>query len=716
MMKKRSASFFVLMLMSLILAGNMSAKSYKEYAEEVRRDVWAMDFLKPENRKLPAKYKNESAVILACYESLEINKKTKFAFMENNYSKAMVISKHLIREAMYINDNASLKKFSEFDYQVIDKEKMGFSVRKNYKVVVGVRVIKPDGTIKEVNSDDYVDEEGQNSSDKHQKLAVPGLAIGDVVDVFVYSDKMLADRNFDPFVFTFSEEYPMLSYKVHCVTADNMSTQYHRLNGAPDFTLSQNEDGDNVLDAEVKDVPKRDVDLWYIPARQTPTTVLTVRRGFSDVLNPPSFHKGLKANVSSSVVLDDDFWYYKQCLFNSSFPTCYMNQVNKFRKELKKSDDSDVEKAKKLYSYMVYNLYLYCGNGYSDASFIVFFESQLDKLDIKYRSGITTPVLNESIENLSTINHTSWFAALTDGKTFFFSPEGYYAAGEIYGDFQGQKAVLGTGNTKEKEETTISLPVSEAKNNCQSADLKVSLDGLNMKIHRNMKNTCAMKSMEWNDIVHFEDITNKYRTYFGETDDFMKKFSKKEAAEVEEIFRKDKASADDNYKEEIKFYHGNDAKQLEKHELVNTGFDYNNPVFEYNVDYVMDGMVKKAGKNIVLSVGKLLGDLLQIEGNDRVRNVDIYRITASSYKWNIEITLPSGSVPSSEGLKMLNTNITNDCGMFTSSAKFTDGKLIISAEKSYNHQVEPVANWDKSLRIVDASNNFTNKQLVVKCK
>nr|MBP7472987.1 hypothetical protein [Prevotella sp.] len=120
--------------------------------------------------------------------------------------------------------------------------------------------------------------------------------------------------------------------------------------------------------------------------------------------------------------------------------------------------------------------------------------------------------------------------------------------------------------------------------------------------------------------------------------------------------------------------------------------------------------------NIVLSVGKLLGDLLQIEGNDRVRNVDIYRITASSYKWNIEITLPSGSVPSSEGLKMLNTNITNDCGMFTSSAKFTDGKLIISAEKSYNHQVEPVANWDKSLRIVDASNNFTNKQLVVKCK
>ena len=36
--------------------------------------------------------------------------------------------------------------------------------------------------------------------------------------------------------------------------------------------------------------------------------------------------------------------------------------------------------------------------------------------------------------------------------------------------------------------------------------------------------------------------------------------------------------------------------------------------FVYHVDYVMDGMVKRAGNNYLLSVGKLIGSSLKLEG------------------------------------------------------------------------------------------------------
>lgn len=54
-----------------------------------------------------------------------------------------------------INDKAALKEFSEFDYKA-EIRKKSWRYDESYQQVLGVRIIKPDGTINEVSTDEYM--------------------------------------------------------------------------------------------------------------------------------------------------------------------------------------------------------------------------------------------------------------------------------------------------------------------------------------------------------------------------------------------------------------------------------------------------------------------------------------------------------------------------------------------------------------------------------
>lgn len=83
-----------------------------------------------------------------------------------------------------INDKAALKEFSEFDYKA-EIRKKEWRYDENYQQVLGVRIIKPDGTVNEVSTDEYMTAtEGRKDREQRQKLAVPGLEIGDKIDIF----------------------------------------------------------------------------------------------------------------------------------------------------------------------------------------------------------------------------------------------------------------------------------------------------------------------------------------------------------------------------------------------------------------------------------------------------------------------------------------------------------------------------------------------------
>ena len=175
----RIVSVFLLLLLPV----SSWAENYDEYARRVREEVWSWSLPEFEKRDIPDEYKNESAVLLAVYNRLNATCKNKF-----NWDKFMMatgaISKEIIAEEVYramvrINDKAALDEFSEFDYQMEKKQMSGMS-RNRQRIVFGARIIKPDGTVHEVDPDEAVNvTRGKKDKEDRQKLAIPDLQIGD---------------------------------------------------------------------------------------------------------------------------------------------------------------------------------------------------------------------------------------------------------------------------------------------------------------------------------------------------------------------------------------------------------------------------------------------------------------------------------------------------------------------------------------------------------
>ena len=129
-----------------------------------------------------------SAVILASCTDAEVTRKsfirmTGLLMFDNNKK----LGRHeLNRKLIKLNDAAALKKFSEFDYTTFKKSYYKGMEDKRQQVL-GVRVIKPDGRIVDVNTDDYMTtREGKKDKDVSHKLAVPCLEVGDILDIFTY--------------------------------------------------------------------------------------------------------------------------------------------------------------------------------------------------------------------------------------------------------------------------------------------------------------------------------------------------------------------------------------------------------------------------------------------------------------------------------------------------------------------------------------------------
>lgn len=689
---------------------------YKAYAQEMRKAVWAQDSL-PEfkNYKCPAKYKNESAVVLAAYDEMLLDQKSKLRMSGLNfYTVKQLNYNRLNRQLIYINDQASLKKFSEFDYKTYSKKHfagLGDDIVRN---VLGVRIIKPDGTIKEVSTDDYVTaNEGKKDKDKGEKLAVPGLQVGDVIDVFTSEMKQIREENIAPVVFAFINDYPTLSYRIHCSIDPKLTTQYRQLNGAPDFKQSTDAEGNIILDAMMTNIDKSEPDLWYNTAAQTPLTLLYIQgRKITGAYVPESVKdKGLQANPSAEAIQKDDWRFWGSRLLYG-----LDSNEKKLVKELAKQSISDEEKADIFYNfYNDIDLSLDDIN-YSPSYFISSFGQLLTKAKIPFQRGITTDDGSEPLDQLISYRNTTWVIRLNNGK-IYTPPSGMHAPGYIPASLQGRQVSFNTsvkkpfdGGTYEKS----TLPTSTSADNTDKVELKASVEGTLLHISRTEARTGTLKETLSAYLPTHKQIADSYAAAQPLLRTYEDLYTKKARNKAPENAAKDKELQKERFKDEVGGYQGEDAKSVESYDIVSMGHEKINAPFTYRVDYTMDGYVKKAGNNLILAVGKLIGEQLKVEGNARKRTADIYRSAPTTMEWNITVTLPAGYHAAPESLAKLNTQVDNECGSFKATATGKGNTLTLHATKVYKHKTEPVANWNKILQMLDAASDFTSKQVVLK--
>ena len=181
------------LLFALIFSQASADNDYEVHAKAVRDSVWHWDMPMFKIRTVPAEYANESAVILADYEEISASGKSKLRF---DIGTILAISKELYytdikRKRVKINDKAALDRFSQFSFKETIKE-YGYHISNTLNTVLGARIIKPDGTIKEVNVSNAVSvSEDKKGKENYKKLAIPDLQIGDILDFFVNEDYTL---------------------------------------------------------------------------------------------------------------------------------------------------------------------------------------------------------------------------------------------------------------------------------------------------------------------------------------------------------------------------------------------------------------------------------------------------------------------------------------------------------------------------------------------
>ena len=560
--------FLMGVLALLFITPNANAddkEKYKLFAEETRKEVWALELPEFTNTAVPEKYKDESAVILAAHSRLEVTKKTRFnvgAFLGGfHYIDREVNCRDLYRMLVQINDKAALKEFSEFDYKA-EIRKKEWRYDENYQQVLGVRIIKPDGTVNEVSTDEYMTAtEGRKDREQRQKLAVPGLEIGDKIDIFFFNYTSLENHNLDPFIFRFRQSHPMLSYTVHCEIDDKLTTQYRTLNGAPDFKQSKDEDGNILLDAEMKDIEQTEPGLWYNPMQQTPMTLMYITNSKMKkytYIPESTTKKGLQANPDAAAMQEDDWDFMKQAkkytgyggLSNTKKGIRLLRNV----KKIKKKDWTDEKKADFIYNYYHFALMTDLKSNCNNELFIIYFQGLLNWVDVPNLLGMTTHENKEPLDKLTNYRNTTWFLALPESKKYYLPPSGYLIPHEIPVRYQGRQAILEPDKEKAKklktkaERERLNLPAGTADDNCNITAIQADLDNTLLTVNRNEYRTGTQKEYMQEMLVKMEDVDAAYRRLLSIDKEFAEEVGKKYADDLQEAFRKGCEQEKENYK------------------------------------------------------------------------------------------------------------------------------------------------------------------------
>ena len=709
----KKALFALLLVVIALPVSAFDDKDYKAYVEKVKKEVWSRNLPQFKNRNVPARFNNESAVILARYEEATVDQKRKFSIYANQGIVKQINSTHLQRYLIKINDKAALEKFSTFDYRKFDRPIYGGLGRDDHRTVLGVKVIKPNGQEKEVDSSDYQDvEEGKKGKEKRAKLAVPDLQIGDMIDYFIYDIDNVKEENIPPLSFVFRSEYPILDYQIHCAIDKKMCTQYRTLNGAPDFVAS-NTDDEVVLDARVKDIDKTLPKYGYNAVAQAPYTLLYITGKVELSYVPESTKKkGLQANPSVEVIQKDawNLWANSKISWSMDKP---MLKVIKQAKTL--ADDQ--AKADYIYNYMLMRSIVYkTPYMYYDSRFASLFSELLERADVSFSRALTTSWENEPYDKIISYSDATPIIVLKNGKVYV----------PIYPYFAGGNVVPSTFQNRDASRcdlpkkyykgpfTAMKIPGSTAEDNVRTVDVKASVDGGLLHIVRQSTSTGCEKEGLAMTLASAEEMAQSWGKPYGmETYEslLLEKKSKAEGL-AKERAEKDKKDIEERFKDEVKSFHDKAPVKINATRV--TSFGNDNQPFTYQTDYTMDGLVKKAGRNLTISVGQLIGQQKHLEGKERKRSEDVYYDYPSSYKVNLDLEVPSGYSVSAESLQKLNTLVDNAAIRFEVNAEQAKGKVIVHVQKVYKKQIVPVAEWVQLLEALDKAYAFTNQQVILK--
>ncbi|MEY8849169.1 DUF3857 domain-containing protein [Psychroserpens sp. XS_ASV72] len=722
------ASRFLLLVLFVFSTSAFSQSKEEMAAKDF---FWGANDNYHDANEIPSEWENESAVVIYKNENYDFHK-----FGKNvTYTTS-------VRKRIKLLDKAAVEEFSEFSFTKRFRSSKGrYTWKKRGNTFVGVKIVKPDGSVTEIN----VDEEAVEV-DGETKIAIPNLEVGDIIDYYSYRKEPFKSTyafGFDPVETSLNEEYPIMDFKLFFETENDFFINFKSFNGAPDLKeLPTDKNNMRRYELTETNIPKRDFTRWFYPLVELPSykfQVYFARSGkFEDraLAFLPEKEDIIKTSVSDEEVLD---------LYDSRFkPDGDVGDVKSFFKG--KSFKNDAEKVISGYYYMRhYYLTRYIEAAYArDANIssypfevyknnVVFIQNQkqfirhftefLKRQDIDYSIVVGKKRYDGTIDELLIERNIEVMVKVHTATPLYAQFFGVHTnINEFSPLMEGTDVFLLSSEKNKRKIDQIErakLPTSSFEQNETKKDVTVTFDddfsGLSLTAVNYFKG--HQKSDEQYDRLLFSDyVFEDYKRY--ETESWIeqvwgKKNREKFTREMKALIEKLKNKQKEYFENSAKSEYGIESFEDYTYEINENGRYSLDSYFTFTETITAkDVLIKKAGPNYIMEIGKLIGGQIDLEEKERKRSENIYLPHPRSFNYTITLNIPEGY--SVSGLDNLNKNVDNETGAFISSANIEGNQLIVTTSKRYKSYFEPVQNWSKMITFLDEAKQFTNEKILLK--
>ncbi|MAP54132.1 DUF3857 domain-containing protein [Altibacter sp.] len=705
----------------------LNAQSKKEI--EIRSMFWNTSDAKKNVTEIPEKWQKESAVILYRAENFEYT---------NNGKK--MYNPSFFHQRVKLQDKAAVESFSEFTFEKNRQVGFGFVNFYQEESTIGIKIIKPEGEeiILDVTSETVI-------QDEENKVAIPNLEVGDIVDLFIYEDDYLRSFSgthiYEPVEKILSTKYPVLYRTLSVEVENDYFLNMESYNGAPKIVeVPTEKKSTRRYTLEASDIEKSDFPRWFYPLTELPAIKFQV-----------TFALKAKNEAAASVFLSEDDAVRKARVteeeiieyYGDRFDTDSKSAVKDVLRYLEEKGimDKREQLVQALYyiRHMSYNrfieLYLAreneiryyavpCDTDYvilNENRFVNYMAGLAKQLEIDYDIIVATPDYNGPIDDLllrSNVSYGLRFNFLD--PLYFFNLSPHVQAEFFPPNLEGTKVYsLGVIKNRAIESAQFdTLPTSNAEVNVASEIIQVSIsdDFKNLKFKRDFAFTGHFKTEELNRRLFFGDFLNEEFDHYGSKHFFDCK--KRQGRSDEEAQQKMEAlmtTFKNKHNEELEAQVGAnfDVKIDDYHYVVKNTARYNNDALAISDSFtIADAFVKMAGSNYIVEVGKLIGGQVQIKEDERERAHGVYLDYAKTYEYEVTIAIPQGYEV--VGLDKLQKTVSNGTGTFTSTAQIVDNALVYKTKKVYAKRNYKVSEWNEMLPWLDAAYDFSQEKVLFK--
>ena len=707
------------------------------------KEVWEWNIPAFKQYDVPEEYQNESAVILARHRQIDIagrvSSALELAFKNRLTTAGTLYCSDIERSMIKINDQTALDHFSDFSFK-------GETHRKEYKysdllrTFIGVRIIKPNGEIIFVDAKEntVTITEGKKEEEAYKKLAVPNLQIGDILDYFIYDIYVLESMNIEnQHIHFFSVDYPALFFSAYCKIGKNLTFEYRSINNAPEFSREQNESGDIILKVQTNDILriKRDEKSnanWLSSYRSLPILRFSILQNSANSIYKPASAraKGVYRNVAAENIINDAIGFLAPLKFQLNLQK---KEINKILTKFKQSNPAANNDELAIFIAALYNFYWRTEPKYyfNTGTYAIGLHQLLEENGIECKLGFVTNHFGARGEELFDSDDLSLLVTANYEKQLFGPWNRYCVSGEISTCFEGEKAttlsvseyvfpnLIDKPSTIKGNKGKIIIPTTTCEQNRCFTQTDVSFsdkEPTRLKLKRISNWTGEIKREIQPYILQYVDWDNAMREYLGiETGIIQelnqKRSTRKYAEEVQATLDKQKEGMEERMKNEILSHHGFEPQSIIAYEIKTPGVTPSNPLLEYEIEYMVDGLVKTAGDNFILDIGKLIGQQLRPTDNDRERNIDAYIPSRKMYENEITVTIPDNY--KIELTESFDSKTENQYGLFEAMLSVDNNRIKIKTKKIYKEAFIPRDNFPQMLEMLDETNNFYSKSLVL---